>query len=189
MTYNRSARRGAKHGGVLAGRKGVRAGASLEEIQQVYEDRLEAFVRTAAAICGGTDAGRDAVQDAFVSAVRGRGGFRGEGTVEAWLWRAVVRTALKRRSRARLVPVPGPLADREPFDEEDSNDGLAEARAAVARLPERQRLVLFLRYYGDLDYEQIAHALAIKRGTVSATLHAAHETLRGQLREVENGVR
>jgi RNA polymerase sigma factor (sigma-70 family) len=40
-------------------------------------------------------------------------------------------------------------------------------RAALAGLPERQRLALFLRYYADLDYAAIAEALSISRGTVT----------------------
>jgi RNA polymerase sigma factor (sigma-70 family) len=51
----------------------------------------------------------------------------------------------------------------------------------VAALPERQRLVLFLRYYADLDYAAIAAILEIKEGTVGATLHAAHASLRQAL--------
>ena len=54
----------------------------------------------------------------------------------------------------------------------------------VARLPERQRLVLFLRYYADLDYESIARVLAIRPGTVAATLHSAHASLRASFQEV-----
>ncbi len=59
-----------------------------------------------------------------------------------------------------------------------------ELRAAVAALPERQRLALFLRYYADLDYQSIATALGVERGTVAATLHAAHAVLRTKLKEV-----
>lgn len=58
-------------------------------------------------------------------------------------------------------------------------------RAAVAALPERQRLALFLRHYADLDYESIAAALGVRRGTVAASLHAAHETLRETLTGVK----
>jgi DNA-directed RNA polymerase specialized sigma24 family protein len=54
----------------------------------------------------------------------------------------------------------------------------------LAALPERQRLVVFLRYYADLDYREIAEALDVKVGTVSATLHAAHGSLRSALSEV-----
>ncbi len=52
---------------------------------------------------------------------------------------------------------------------------------AVATLPERQRLALFLRYYADFDYRQIAAILEVEIGTVSATLHKAHAALRAAL--------
>ena len=55
----------------------------------------------------------------------------------------------------------------------------------LVRLPERQRLVLFLRYFADLPYEAIADALEISPGTVAATLNAAHRSLRRRLQEVE----
>ena len=61
-----------------------------------------------------------------------------------------------------------------------------DARANELGLPlelltERQREVLFLHYYADLDYTTIAAALEISPGTVGATLSAARETLRGAL--------
>jgi RNA polymerase sigma-70 factor (ECF subfamily) len=58
-------------------------------------------------------------------------------------------------------------------------------REAVAALPERQRLALFLRHYADLNYDQIAAVLGVRRGTVAATLHAAHASLRMSVQEVE----
>ena len=63
-------------------------------------------------------------------------------------------------------------------------DDWTEVRRAVAGLPERQRTILFLRHYADLDYERIASTLGIERGTVAATLHAAHAKLRDILQEV-----
>jgi RNA polymerase sigma factor (sigma-70 family) len=55
----------------------------------------------------------------------------------------------------------------------------------VSALPERQRLVLFLRYYGDLDYAAIGHALEISPGTVGATLHTARSALQQLLANSE----
>lgn len=152
----------------------------LAALADLYELRLDAFVRTAAAIAGSREAGRDAVNDAFVTAIRRRQQYRGEGTLEAWAWRIVIREALKTRSRSR----------RERRHESDAAatnghlDPRPELRATIALLPERQRLILFLRYYADLDYQQIADTLEIRRGTVSAALHSAHQTLRRQLEEV-----
>ena len=57
-------------------------------------------------------------------------------------------------------------------------------RRLLAALPERRRTVVFLRYYADLDYDAIAKALDIAPGTVAATLHEAHDTLRLDLAEV-----
>ena len=60
-----------------------------------------------------------------------------------------------------------------------------ELRVALARLPDRQRTAVFLRYYADLDYAAIGDALGIHSGTVAATLNSAHTTLRTRLEEVE----
>ena len=67
------------------------------------------------------------------------------------------------------------------------NERRAEVRAAVRRLPERQRLALFLRYYVDLDDASIATVLGVRRGTVSATLSQAHGALRRMLDEEVSG--
>ena len=48
-------------------------------------------------------------------------------------------------------------------------------------LTERQREIVFLHYYADLDYAAIAEALAISPGTVGATLNAARQALRAAL--------
>ena len=59
-----------------------------------------------------------------------------------------------------------------------------DVRAALRRLPIRQRDALFLRYYLDYDYATIAEMLGMEVGTVSATLHAAREHLMNALQEV-----
>jgi len=58
-------------------------------------------------------------------------------------------------------------------------------RTVIAVLPEKQRLVLFLRHYADLDYQAIANVVGIERGTVAATLHAAHDKVRQAIKEVQ----
>jgi RNA polymerase sigma factor (sigma-70 family) len=54
---------------------------------------------------------------------------------------------------------------------------------ALALLPERQRLALFLRYYADLDYRTIAETLDVAIGTVGVTLSTAQARLRELLEE------
>src|SRR5206468_1044761 len=76
-------------------------GADLEAIETVYRERLAELRRVATAITGSRDAGLDAVQDAFALAVHRRSQFRGEGSLEAWLWRIVVRSARDVSARIR----------------------------------------------------------------------------------------
>lgn len=158
---------------------GTRRGANLDELRAIYEGRLLELTRVAAAIVGDREAARDVVQEAFVRAVRSRRSFDGRGELGAWVWRIVVNTARDERARRRDLVVDAPELESARDDERRER-----VRAAVEQLPERQRLVLFLRYYADLDYRHIAQAAAIGEGTVAATLHAAHERLRELLSEV-----
>jgi RNA polymerase sigma-70 factor, ECF subfamily len=151
-------------------------GASVAELERVYRVHFLRFVRVATAIAGDEEAGADAVHDAFVQAVRNRRSFRGDGPLEAWLWRMVVNAA-KRRVFGR------PTGELEELGVEHENGFGEPVRALIASLPERQRLALFLRYYADLDYESIASTLGVTTGTVGATLNAAHAALRGSFKE------
>ena len=151
----------------------------LDELEALYRARLNEFRRVAAAIAGDRDLGGDAVQEAFAKAVRKRRSYRGRGPLEAWVWRIVVNAARDAR-RARQ---PGDSA---------AGNGLLPARdgeppvpAQLDLLTERQREIVFLHYYADLDYATIADALAISPGTVGSTLSAARRTLRRAYEEVQ----
>ena len=153
-------------------------GASVAELERVYRVDFPRFARVASAITGEEESGADAVHDAFVQAVRNRRSYRGDGPLQAWVWRMVVNAAKKRATREAHVGAIEPTALQE--------NGFGDpVRSLVASLPERQRLALFLRYYADLDYAAIAATLGVTTGTVGATLNAAHGALRRSLKEVQ----
>ncbi|MBD0330640.1 MAG: sigma-70 family RNA polymerase sigma factor [Thermoleophilia bacterium] len=155
----------------------------MDELEALYRDRHSHFVRVARALVGSPEAAHDVVQDAFAAAVRSRHDFRGEGPLEAWLWRILVNRA---RATSRERPTAG-LVGQEAASARRNGAHAGNVLAAVAALPERQRLAVFLRYYADLDYRSIAAALGVEVGTVSATLHAAHAALRRLLTEEVTG--
>lgn len=140
----------------------------------MYATRYAPFRRAVAAIVGGEERAHDVVQEGFARALAKRRQFKG-GSLEAWIWRIVLRQALDLRRR------PTPLLE-EAFDAElvssESDPALAEA---IRQLPPRRRLIVFLRYFGDLSYDQIAELLEISAGTVGAALTQAHEELRREL--------
>lgn len=149
----------------------VRRTDVIDELEQLYRSRLDVFVRAASAIAGGREEGRDAVQEAFAKAVRTRHRFREDGTLEAWVWRIVVNAARDARRRRRVLVAPGPTTAA-------ANE---QPALPLELLTDRQREVMFLHYYADLDYETIAHALGISPGTVGATLSTARARLRREL--------
>lgn len=158
------------------------AGASLAEIEGLYRERAADFERVATAILRDSDAARDVVQDAFVNLVRKRASFGRRGSLDAWAWKSVVNAALNRQRTARrhmtsrLVERPAEqrAADAErPVDE--------RVLVSLMSLPEKERVIVFLRYYADLDYDTIATTLGISHGTVGSALHSAHRSLRVHL--------
>jgi RNA polymerase sigma-70 factor (ECF subfamily) len=160
----------------------VYRGATIDELESLYRAELPRFVRAAAAIVGEEAAGRDAVQEAFVRAVRKRASFKFESPLEAWVWRIVINEALAlRRRRTSEVERASASATRPSTNHVPEQD--SAVRAWVAALPERQRLAVFLRYFADLDYQSIAVALEVEVGTVSATLATAHAALRRSYQE------
>jgi RNA polymerase sigma-70 factor (ECF subfamily) len=154
-------------------------GATTAEIEAIYRDRARVFLFGVTALLRDGDAALDAVQDGFALALRRRETFRREGSLEAWLWRIVLNSA-RDRLRATQRELPASLYERE----DETSTPTDELRHALRALPERQRLAVFLRYFADLSYGQIAEALRVKPGTVAASLNAAHAALRRELEEV-----
>jgi RNA polymerase sigma factor (sigma-70 family) len=148
--------------------------ATADEIERVYLERYAPFRRAVAAIVGGEERAHDAVQEGFARALAKRRQFRGE-SLEAWVWRIVVREAFDQRERPMV-------ALEEEFDTELLvSDHDPELAAAIRRLPPRRRLIVFLRYFGDLSYQQIGELLGLSAGTVGAALSQAHDELRREL--------
>ena len=157
---------------------------SEAEIERIYRDRYVSLCRVASSVTGSTETGREAVQEGFALAFAHRAHFRGEGSLEGWVARIVVRAALDARRR----PAPAPTVLDEPgggtllwtpeLPHADRDPALA---AAVGGLPPRQRQIVFLRYFADLTHAQVSEMLGISPNTVSAALHQARTALARQL--------
>lgn len=152
-----------------------------EEIERLYRNSFVGFRNAMATVSGDWESARDAVQEGFARAYRSRRQFRGDGSLEGWVWRIVLRTALEQHRRDSPVPLGEVEAD---LVEPERDRVLAEA---VRELPPRRRLMVFLRYFADLDYATIAEACEVEEGTVAATLAQARKSLAAILDE--QGVR
>jgi RNA polymerase sigma-70 factor (ECF subfamily) len=160
----------------------------LVEIENIYRSRGADYFRLALAKTSDPETARDAVQEGFAQAVRGRCSFRGSGSLEAWIARCVINAAHELRRTAKQTDVgSGDLATTDGLSSVESAAPHADAaivREAVRQLPPRQRDALYLRFYVGFEYAAIAETLGIEVGTVSATLHAARASLAQTLQEV-----
>jgi RNA polymerase sigma factor (sigma-70 family) len=137
---------------------------------------------------GDAAAAEDATQDAFLSAFRGIGRFRG-GNFRAWLFRIATNACRDQLRSSRRRPTT-PLDDV-PFDIEGgdpSPDDLAANRElgsaikkALAALPYDQRLAVVLRDIEGLDYEEIARVIGCSMGTVKSRIGRGRAALRRDL--------
>jgi RNA polymerase sigma-70 factor (ECF subfamily) len=125
----------------------------------------------------------DLAQDVFVRAYRGLRGFKGTSSIHTWLYRIAVNVCLNRA--ALKTPRSAPLGAREidagvetPADALVRGERAAEVRAAILRLPPKQRATLILRVYHDLPHQEIAGILGSSVGAVKANFFHALANLR-----------
>ena len=151
---------------------------TTEALEQLYRDRYRTFRDVLAGVVGSRDIAREVVQEAFARALRERRKFRGEGSLEAWVWRIALNVALKTRRELRRE---WELDSGLPADPSSPD---RDIRSAVQALPPRRRLVIFLRYFADLSYAEIADVMGVAEGTVGAALAQAKAEL-GRVLELE----
>jgi RNA polymerase sigma-70 factor (sigma-E family) len=136
------------------------------------EHHLE-LVRLALVMVGDLATAEDVVQDAFERLHRGWHGLRQPSSSLAYVRSSVLngcrsvhrRAAVARKHVPRLAEPPGARSE----DAASAADDRGEMAAALRLLPRRQREVLVLRYYLDLDVDEIAGTLRISPSGVRAT--------------------
>ena len=130
------------------------------------------------------DDAEDLAQRAFINASQRAGGWRG-GSFKSWLFRIVVNLA---KNHLRDVSRFDRSEEAQEHEGEAAGPGVEERmmraeqqqalRAAVARLPRRQREVLLLRIDGDLPFAEIARTLEITEVNAKVNFHHAVQRLK-----------
>ena len=131
----------------------------------------------------------DLSQDVFLRAYRGLKNFRGGSSLATWLYRIGVNVCLNRVSVKK--PVTEELDARQHVDaktESQVDRVLREergvhVRAAIEKLPPKQRATLVLRIYQELSHEEIAQVLGSSVGAVKANFFHALGNLKRILDE------
>jgi RNA polymerase sigma-70 factor, ECF subfamily len=157
-------------------------GGLESDLEDLYRRRHGAYQVMLSSITGSVESAMDVVQEAFLRALRNQGDFRGDGSLEGWVWRIAFRVAIGSQGSRELALDELPEVA---FVDENRNEALA---AAVRRLPSQRRAAIFLRYFADLSYAEIGEVLGIAEGTVAATLSQAYKQLGVELSAEEVAV-
>lgn len=164
--------------------------ASDPWLVDLYRSDYAHLVRLAAMLVDDVGVAEELVQDAFVAVARrdGRTGMLDPAAAPAYLRSAVLNRArsqlrkrdVRRRHLRSVHEAPtAPPADRDVLVAEEHRAVLA----ALDRLPDRQRQVLVLRYYGELSVADTAEALGISAGSVKTHAHRGLAALEAALEE------
>lgn len=163
--------------------------ATLDGDREAFDELVRRHQRHVYRLCyrfaGNHEDASDLAQDVFIRAYKGLRGFKGQSAFATWLYRIGVNVCLNRvgsRRAARIVTLE--RVDRIVTDAERADGALlrderaAEVRAAIARLPKKQRAALILRVYHELPHEQIAEVLGSSVGAVKANFFHALANLK-----------
>lgn len=134
-------------------------------------------------------------QDVFLRVYRSHASYEPTAKFTNWLYRIATNVALNwvrdrrhERHQESLDEVPASGQRRQIADDTPTAADfllqqvkLGEVRTAIASLPERQRTVVILHKYHEMEYTQIAEVLKCSPQAVKALLFRAYETLRARL--------
>ena len=147
----------------------------------------------------GADEADAVAQDSLIKAYTSLGSFDGRAAFTTWLTRIAINTCLDliRRRKREGLRVMSPADDDENeavaqvADDEIDPEGRSIQRQAVdrlkareAELPDRQREIFRLRFYAEMELDEIATALSVHIGTVKTQLHRAVHRLRREVGDV-----
>ncbi|MBU0507898.1 RNA polymerase sigma factor [bacterium] len=164
-----------------------RAGNERAFNELVIRHRRGVFA-TAVGMVGNTEDAEDITQEVFVRAFQSIDGFRGDSAFFTWLYRITVNLCLnhlrqrKVRTFLGLDQMEGLLPRSEAADERVELAELsALARAAIAKLPDKQRAVFILRHFQELPHAEIARIMDRDEGTIKANYFQAVRKMRKAL--------
>ncbi len=169
----------------------------VNSFNQLVLDYQSMVYNLAYRILGDRHAASDATQEAFISAFKAIGKFRG-GSFKAWLMRIVTNACydqLRRKQRrptasldALLVLDPAPVQSLTDFEESPEAYTVRQElskviQMGIANLPSEQRITLVLADVQGFSYKEIAEVTGVALGTVRSRLSRARARLRDFLLE------
>lgn len=150
---------------------------SFNLIVRKYQERLYWHIRK---MVGAHEDADDVVQNTFLKIWKGLDGFREDSQLYTWMYRVATNEALtflkKKKNRYFLSTddeeshVQNKL-EADVYFEGDEID--RKLQAALAKLPDKQKLVFNMKYFDSIKYEEMSEILGTSVGALKASYHHA----------------
>lgn len=168
--------------------------SAFDQLVEAYSGRVYALLTR---FLGQSSRREDLVQEVFIRVLRARDRYQPTARFSTWLYRIVFNMATNERARSaprRHLSLDqagtqneseGSLGDMiidesadDPAKLLESKDVIGAVRAAIADLPEQQRMALILAKYDELPYSEIAEVLDSSEKAIKSMIHRARTNLR-----------
>jgi RNA polymerase sigma-70 factor (ECF subfamily) len=158
--------------------------AALDHLYELYAASVERWVRR---LVGPGAEVEDLLHDVFVVALRRRREFRGEASLQTWLFRITENVVASRRRRSRIRgwllarhredPSAQATAPGTPLEQIERREQQVRLYAALDRLPDKYRTAIVLYELEGLSGQAIAALVGEDVNTVWVRLHRARAKL------------
>ena len=159
---------------------------AFEVLVDAYKERLYWHIRR---IVLNHDDADDVLQNTFIKVYRSIEGFKGESKLYSWMYRIATNESLsflKQKSRKLGVSneeLQEHLIENLQADVYFEGEEIQlKLQKALARLPEKQKLVFNMKYYQEMKYEEISEILETSVGGLKASYHLAVKKIETYLR-------
>ncbi len=159
----------------------------FEVLVDTYKERLYWHIRR---IVLNHDDADDVLQNTFIKIFRNIKGFKADSKLYSWMYRIATNEALSfLKAKSRRLGISDESLQETMVQNLradvyfDGNEIELKLQEAIARLPEKQKLVFNMKYFQDLKYEEIATILETSVGGLKASYHLAVKKLEAYLNE------
>lgn len=159
------------------------ANVDLKMLMDYFQEPIYHYIRRLVVL---HEDAQDVLQEVFIQVYRHWEQFRNESSLSTWIYRIATNESLrllnnrKNRETISTEDVQEMLIDRLRASDyiDYENELVVRFQKALLRLPEKQRVVFNLRYYDELEYEEIARILDTKVDTLKVNYHYAKEKIK-----------
>ena len=164
-------------------------GGDRDAFRLLFENYKDKVFSVALYFFGGDEAtAGDITQQVFLKLFSSIGQFQGDAEFTTWLYRLTTNACVdEARKRRRWLPfgdwteMKEPRVKRTQEQEQATREVADSVKRAVATLRPKLRVVLLLKYFEELSYEEIAAVVGCSKGTVASRLNRGHKILAGKL--------